>query len=249
MAGKRKGSSKVPGQIKMKALHGAYSAEEGMYVESRVRDGVVERPYRISNKVTWMTEPHAGRVEEQITAHNIAAKEANKRGIVTKRQKIRLEEGEDKYKYKTIEVTVQETKKEAQERIMKQKEKLFKKATKEDVTQSTKAFMAKLDTVASGMANVLRTKTPENQLLKKELAELVKKVNKMTPEERIKFYEDNYELFADMSDYYQWLNRHSGKFTSSDSASLRYPGMTVESYVKKNIESVKKLNRKLDDYV
>lgn len=233
----------------MKKLYGATDKATGEFVEYKMEGNIRLEPYKIGRKVVWMSNEHAGRVEEEVVAHNIAAKEATKRGIVTHRKRITIEDDEGRKKVSIIEDTDEINKKIAQKKVQSEREKMLKKIYKEDYTQATKAFMAKLDVVAGGMQTYLRDKSPEAEALKKELEKLVRKVNKMTPEERIKFYEENYELFADMSDYYQWLKRHSGHITPTDRASLRYSGMTVESYMKKNINSVKRLNKKLDDYV
>lgn len=246
----RKRSSKnVAGHISFKKLSGAAYGENKVYVESIKEDGVIKRPYKIGSKVEWLTPEHAARLQDEIEQHNINAKEAEKRGISTKKKRVVVTDEYGNSKVKFVETTEQETKKEAYERIAKQKKRLLGRITKEGYTQATKAFMAKIDVVANGMSNIIRTNTPENIALRKELEELVSKVNQMTPEQRVKFYEENYELFADMSDYYQWLNRHSGRWDEGDTASSRYEGYSVESYIKKNINSVKKLNKKLDSYV
>ena len=273
MPAKRKPKGTPYGGAKFKKLRGATDKDTGQYVEFKMEGNVRVEPYKISNRVVWMTPEHAARVEEQVRQLNIDAREAEKRGIQTRKKRVIIKETTDssgkvsselvdKVDYntiqdpsrerlitKTIEVTEEVSREEARKRAKKRKDKFFEKVVKEDYNQSTKAFLAKIDLVANGMANVLKDNTPLNTALRAELAGIAKKVKKMSPDERLKFYEENYDLFADMSDYYQWLNRHAGRFNTEDVASNRYQGMTVESYVKKNVNSLRQLNRKLDDYV
>ena len=273
MPAKRKPKGTPYGGAKFKKLRGATDKKTGEYVEFKMEGDLKLEPYKISNRVVWMTPEHAGRVEEQIKQLNIDARNAEKKGLQTRKKRVTIKETTDssgkvtseiveKVEFdtiknpvnerlvtKTIEVTEEVTKKEARSRMQRRKSKFLERVYSEDYNQTTKAFLAKMDVVANGMAKVLENDTPLNIALRAELGEIAIKVKNMDEDKRLKFYEENYDLFADMSDYYQWLNRHAGKISGEAIASSRHKGLTVEQYVEKNVNSLRTLNRKLDDYV
>lgn len=115
------------------------------------------------------------------------------------------------------------------------------------VRQAT--FLARMPEIVKGMQKWLKNPTPENKVLFDSLNEFIEKFNKLSEEEQARFYYENQEYFEDMTDYYQWLKEHSGRFDEDTEVSKRGGSLTPFSYVRKNVNSIKKITKRLDDYV
>ena len=70
-----------------KKLRGAFSQEEGKYMESRIRNGVYETPYKYGTKVYWLGEERAARFRDEVESVQKEVK-----SLHTKKGKSKLKE-------------------------------------------------------------------------------------------------------------------------------------------------------------
>lgn len=181
--------------VKVKALSGAYSEAEGRYVSERVRGGVVEKPFRVGNKVVWYGEARASREIEVITDLNKQQRELHYKRNIKKNRELRKQ---------GIEV---KTIKEQEAILKKTRDKALKKATKENYVTTTRDYLARMPKIVEGMKRSLHG----DEEFKKAMKDFLNEFEELTWDEKMRFYEANRDLFIDMSDYYNYLRKESEK--------------------------------------
>lgn len=179
----------------MKPLSGAFSAEEGRYLTERVRGGVVEKPFKVGNKVVWYGEARAARETEVIADLNKRQRELHYKRNIKKNRELR-KQGIDVKKIKEQEVI-----------LSKERQKAIKKATKENYVTTTRDYLARMPKIVEGMKRSLHGDAEFKQSMKEFLNEF----KELTWDEKMRFYEANRDLFIDMSDYYNYLKKESEK--------------------------------------
>ena len=111
-------------------------------------------------------------------------------------------------------------------------------------------YLAKLDsfvdgskiTGTAGYAGSLKNYSNADPEIESLLRQVVEQIDAMSEAERIEFYENNADLFTDMSDYYKRIKKASGRLSDESAPSVRE--------VKKNLKDiVERANRVTGLYV
>ena len=211
---------------KLKALRGAWSEKEGAYVTERERGGIIEKPFRYGNKVIWMGESRAGRMKEEIKSIEQEYKKAHSKRAAKERRKAKKEG----IQYEKLEVT--------NIRLQKQTARVEKKIITDNYLTRTENYLARMPAIVNGMKRALHGDALSRAAVQKFLDEF----NKLSMEERIKFYEDNQDLFVDMSDYYNYIKAQSERISGED---IPEGFDTAEQYVQTRIDEIDYITDKL----
>ena len=129
--------------VVFKELRGAFSKEEGEYITQRVRGGVVERPYKLGNKVVWAGDARAARIKEEIEAINKIEKASSGKRATKERAKARKEGRKVPTKAEIHKTTVKLT------------QKVKNKYTKENYVTTTRDYLARMPAIVEGMRGYL----------------------------------------------------------------------------------------------
>ena len=219
MAGKKKSKTKPPVFRQMRSSY--FKPQIG-------EDGTVRTAYKYGSRTVYLSAAEAGRIEEELKVYY-----ENKKVI----DKGKFSRGKKAEMRKINEVKRTRTTR----RVIDIKTGKY--------NQATAAFLARMPDIVDGMKAYLKDNTALNAHIKVQLDLLISKIQRMTPEERARFYEENPDLFSDMTDYYEWLKKNSGNIIrDSSKPSAKYKDMTIDSYVKKNVMNVKDINKKIHEF-
>lgn len=181
--------------VKLKPLRGAFSKEEGEYLTERVRGGVVEKPFKLGNKVVWYGEARAAREQEVITDLNKKQKELHYKRNIKKNRELRKQG----VQVKTV--------KEQEKLLTKERAKAIKKASSENYVTTTRDYLARMPKIVEGMKRSLHGDAE----FKKAMKDFLNEFEELTWDEKMRFYEANRDLFIDMSDYYNYIREQNQK--------------------------------------
>lgn len=217
MAGKKKAKDKPP----------VFRETRSSYLKPKINEyGEVTKPYKYGSRTVYLTDTQAGRIREELRIYT-----ENKKMI-------------DSKNFPSGNKTV------LREHNRRRKLSINKRVVKiasGKYSQSTKAYLTNMPDIVGGMIKVLEDNTPINRAIKEQLNEFMEKIENMDISERARFYEENSDLFYDMSDYYNWLNKNSGKTNWEAESKDGYE--SVADYVASSTAKIKSINKKLDDFV
>jgi hypothetical protein len=186
--------------------------------------GVPVKPYRISNKTVWLTDAEAARRMEEIEALNKEIRELSK---------------------SKLPKTIIEVKRN---RIVRKQDRIKERAGSTNYHQTTEVLFTRLPQIVEGMKQQLKNGSPYAAHSSEALTKFINTFNKLDTAQKMEFYEQNADLFTDMSDYYNYLKQTSGVMDERNKTPKRFSGLNPNQYEVAASSTMGYLQARLDDF-
>lgn len=197
-------------------------------------------PYKLGSKTVYMTEAKAQVMRQQIDAHNRALKSKPNKADVLKAKASLIGKAVSKDELQ------RKARQYMSERIHREANRLRSKAEKTDYQKGLETYLARMPHIVFGMRRFMRG-DPELDSL---VDEFFSKFNRMSEEDRKQFFEENAQLFRDISDYYNHLKGTAGNMPGTKpkiEGALEYEDN--QHYRDAMVDLINDTNMKLDEFI